>query len=198
MNNDKISGTRLTKEEASRVFLQNIEYVCSTAARFAPSQELQADITHDAYVYFIEKAQTWIYDPDRIKPLLKVITRNMANRYWTQYTRSLPENMRKLAEQLQETANRYDQDLMISRSQELAALRICLEKLSPSDRQIVELYYFGKIGYSELIIRMGKSRDAVYKIMSRLRGRLHDCIEKTLQGNDPLPDFDRDEEDDYE
>ncbi len=61
-----------------------------------------------------------------------------------------------------------------------AALRQCLEKLSPRQRQLVHDRYQAGMSVERLATRLGRSCDALYQALSRVRRGLYDCIERTL------------------
>lgn len=60
------------------------------------------------------------------------------------------------------------------------ALRLCLEKLAPAHRKLIDLYYSNKKSARELADELGRSFHAVRHILQRARLALADCIERTL------------------
>ncbi len=61
------------------------------------------------------------------------------------------------------------------------ALRGCVEKLSPQDRQLIELRYEPEATVAQVAETVGRSNDAIYKAVSRIHGSLFDCIERALR-----------------
>lgn len=61
------------------------------------------------------------------------------------------------------------------------ALAICLQKLPPRDRELVLTRYEPGRGVAEAAARSGRSRDAAYKALNRLRKLLHDCVTHELE-----------------
>jgi RNA polymerase sigma-70 factor (ECF subfamily) len=61
------------------------------------------------------------------------------------------------------------------------ALAGCLEHLRPRDKEIIRRRYEEDISVSELASRIGRSADAVYKSLNRIRTSLLACIERTLR-----------------
>ena len=60
------------------------------------------------------------------------------------------------------------------------ALRKCLQKVKPEDRELLESRYAGE-SREELPVhskRVGKSMDSLYKTLERLRERLRACVER--------------------
>lgn len=68
--------------------------------------------------------------------------------------------------------NEYE-DGLARRSEHLAR---CLEKLPEHGRTIIARRYDEQVGIEKLADEMNRSTDAVYKMLSRLRKTLHDCV----------------------
>lgn len=66
-----------------------------------------------------------------------------------------------------------------------AALADCLNRLPDHHRELVRRRYLGERdgGTEELAARLGKSPDAVLRMLSRIRRSLHDCVSRTLGGD---------------
>lgn len=61
------------------------------------------------------------------------------------------------------------------------ALTRCLEKLVPSDREIIDRCYFDKdLTAKDVAIELGRPVNTVYKALIRIRRALLECIERTL------------------
>jgi RNA polymerase sigma-70 factor (ECF subfamily) len=60
------------------------------------------------------------------------------------------------------------------------ALADCLQKLAPRDRELVMTRYERGSGVAEAAQRTGRSMDAAYKALNRLRKLLHDCVTDRL------------------
>jgi RNA polymerase sigma-70 factor (ECF subfamily) len=65
------------------------------------------------------------------------------------------------------------------------ALAGCLQKLSPRDRELVLTRYEPGCGVAEAAQRSGRSMDAAYKALNRLRKLLHDCVTNALAHSHP-------------
>lgn len=69
-------------------------------------------------------------------------------------------------------------DLMESRR---AALDGCLQKLSPTDRRLVEVCYGdARVTFRQVAAEIGRPANTVYKAINRIRRALHACIDRTL------------------
>lgn len=60
------------------------------------------------------------------------------------------------------------------------ALAHCLQKLAPRDRELLLTRYEPGCGVAEAAERTGRSMDAAYKALNRLRKLLHDCVTHVL------------------
>lgn len=60
------------------------------------------------------------------------------------------------------------------------ALQICISKLTPKQRQLIERCYNDHQTISEVADELGQKRDALYKQLARLRDRLRNCIRLQL------------------
>jgi RNA polymerase sigma-70 factor (ECF subfamily) len=60
------------------------------------------------------------------------------------------------------------------------ALHYCLERLSQSARQFLALRYRDELKPAEIAQRTGRTLDAVYQTLSRLRAKLDACIRRRL------------------
>ena len=61
------------------------------------------------------------------------------------------------------------------------ALHGCVEKLSPQDRQLIQLRYEPEATITQVATTVGRSNDAIYKAIRRIHASLFDCIERVLR-----------------
>lgn len=64
------------------------------------------------------------------------------------------------------------------------ALAECLQKLSDKDRRLVDARYQPGATATTVAEQLGRSTEAVYKSMQRLRQTLYDCIQRQLLAED--------------
>lgn len=60
------------------------------------------------------------------------------------------------------------------------ALQYCLGKLPETHRQVIVWRYFEECGVDEIAQRSQRSVEAVYQLLSRIRGSLSDCVNRQL------------------
>jgi RNA polymerase sigma-70 factor, ECF subfamily len=61
------------------------------------------------------------------------------------------------------------------------ALSVCIENLRPRDKALVRRRYEENLSVHDLANHIGRSADAVYKSLNRIRTSLLACIERTLK-----------------
>ena len=61
------------------------------------------------------------------------------------------------------------------------ALQECVERLSPQDRELIQLRYEPDATVKQVAKKVGRSSDAIYKAVSRIHRTLFACIERVLR-----------------
>jgi RNA polymerase sigma-70 factor (ECF subfamily) len=61
-------------------------------------------------------------------------------------------------------------------------LRPCLDSLPPEHRDLIDGYYRDSEPVAALATRTGRTVEAVYKLLQRIRLALHQCVESKLRG----------------
>lgn len=64
--------------------------------------------------------------------------------------------------------------------QRLAALERCVSQLPQRSRDLLALMYEHELSGKELALQTGRTVDAVYQVLSRIRASLADCIQRRL------------------
>ena len=82
----------------------------------------------------------------------------------------------ELLEAVAQTAAELSDEL----SERHVALELCLHKLPPRDREMILLRYEPGCGVEEAARRAGRSMDAAYKALNRIRKLLFDCVTHQL------------------
>jgi len=60
------------------------------------------------------------------------------------------------------------------------ALRECLEKLTPRDRELIQLRYEPDATVKSVAARVDRSVDAIYKALRRIHDALFDCVQEVV------------------
>jgi RNA polymerase sigma-70 factor, ECF subfamily len=64
------------------------------------------------------------------------------------------------------------------------ALADCYQKLSPPDREIIDLRYVEEASVPAVAAQTGRSVDFVYKALRRIHGALYRCVDEALHEED--------------
>jgi RNA polymerase sigma-70 factor (ECF subfamily) len=83
-----------------------------------------------------------------------------------------------LLERVAETAAEQAATLQLDERRE--ALAACVEKLSPKDRDLLSRRFASGATTRSTAVQVGRSVDAVYKALARIRQALFDCVTKAL------------------
>jgi RNA polymerase sigma-70 factor, ECF subfamily len=68
---------------------------------------------------------------------------------------------------------------------ELLAMDGCVEELTPSNREMLQLRYSSELSVGEIAHRLGRSVGAVYDALYRIRGQLATCIQRKVNVGGP-------------
>lgn len=70
------------------------------------------------------------------------------------------------------------------REEQLDALENCLDRLPPERRQLTLKIYSADASMKTIAASLGKSPEAIYKMISRIRQKLLECVEQRIAGMD--------------
>lgn len=90
--------------------------------------------------------------------------------------RYLPFDNEVMESLIEEMASRADHSAVREE-----ALQDCLQKLNPSDRQLIDKRYYNQQPPKYIAHELGKSIDSIYRSMARVHGWLKECVERTLR-----------------
>lgn len=85
----------------------------------------------------------------------------------------------ELIDQMIETYRPNDSHEMM-----LQQLNFCMERLSPSARQLLTLRYNSRLKPSKIAEERGLSVQTVYSVLSKTRSALRDCIERRMKAEE--------------
>jgi RNA polymerase sigma-70 factor (ECF subfamily) len=57
----------------------------------------------------------------------------------------------------------------------------CVRKLPTEQRRIVERYYYDRMSVEAIALGVGKTKEAIYKTLQRIRRALSDCVERRIR-----------------
>lgn len=172
------------KHLAEKLFLEHTGYVRFIAFETVPIQNLVSDIIHEVFIVFIERSAQYDLKRD-VRPLLKAITRNISLHFWREHLKTLPESMQILAEHIQSRTSSASDLLGTSDlEEELAAMDLCLKKLSPRCRILIEEHYFNGRPLNELADESDQNVNTLRSALFRIRKSLKKCIERIMKNGE--------------
>lgn len=119
------------------------------------------------------------YDSGRdMFPWLCGIARNHVRHYYRNRKSSPAQLAPDVVEQLADLRLTDD----ARQEERRLALEGCLEKLPGKDREVIETYYARRRPVREVAASLGRSTEAVFKSLQRIRTLLYDCISAGLPG----------------
>ncbi len=171
----------LQETHAAQLFLTHHDFVKGVALKYAPWPGLMEDIAQQVFLEFMNKETRWDLEKD-LRPLLATMTRHVAMRLWRERTREKSETVQKLADHIRQLAENHAEPPRYE--EEIGALRECLQKLPERSRELVRLYYYGDQGTPEIAVQFGMKADTVCRALSRVREKLKECIQRSLNEGD--------------
>ena len=66
----------------------------------------------------------------------------------------------------------------------MRALHACMERLSESDRRLLEMRYWEPKTVVEIAAELGRTPQSVCNSLNRIRAQLMDCVERTLSAEE--------------
>lgn len=158
----------------TRLFLQHEPEILRAVMVFVPSRADARDIVQETAVTLWQQFDQ--YDATRPFANWAIGFARIQVRRWFRNLQRESQLSEKAVEALL-TANDERADEKEKRD---AALRECLDAMPQNSREIIEGYYFAERSVEVLASTHGRSVDAIYKTLQRLRAGLLDCIHQKL------------------
>ncbi len=157
-----------------RLFLENEPQILRAVMVLVPQRNDARDIVQDTAIALWEHFGQ--YDPER--PFLNWAL-GYARIHVRRFFRSVDRRC-KLTEKAAEALLIAAEDREGLAEIQSTALRVCLGELPSPARGLIEGYYFEEKSADSLADAFGKSAEAVYKSIQRLRRSLFDCITRRM------------------
>ncbi len=174
-----IEGERLEDERRdafARLFAKHDRWLFSYLVTLLSSPAHAEEVFQEVCVVLWREHETFELGTDFVK-WVAVVAHNQVRKFRRQHRRNLyqlsDEACERIAAATIERANLFE----FRRD----ALRDCLGKLSPEDRQLIQLCYDDStLSIKSTANRMGRPVNTVYKALNRIRRVLHECIDRSL------------------
>lgn len=165
-----------SNERFLRVFLQNEEGLRAYARALLPTWEAVDETMQEASVVMWRKLDQ-LRDEDEFLPWAKVIVRYEALSARRKFARDRHQFSDEVFEILAADDFAPDEE---SLKKERGAMKNCLAKLDPAQKELVLLPYRGHGAILRLAEESGRTVNSLYKKIGRLREKLAQCIEHEL------------------
>ncbi len=164
------------RDAFARLFAKHDRWLFSYLVTLLGSPSNAEEVFQEVCVVLWREYETFELGTDFVK-WVAVIAHNQVRKYRRQHKRSAhqlsDEACERIAAVAIERANLFEY--------RREALGNCLGKLSPEDRQLVQLCYDEDTSsIKATAIRMGRPVNTVYKALNRIRRVLYQCIDRTL------------------
>lgn len=169
-----------SREELNHLFQSCYGQVLGAAYRYAPSEDLIDDIVQQTYLEFLTKSLEGTLKIEKdAGSLLYQISKRRACDLWRKRSKETPTPVDILALRLIHPEDENEADMLETESQ-LKKLALCIEKLPPKSKAMLEQHYFDGVAMKEIAQEQQKSENAIYRTFYRIRINLKTCIEKIV------------------
>jgi RNA polymerase sigma-70 factor (ECF subfamily) len=171
------SETPLAQADFIRLLVKHEPVLRAYARTLLPDWESVDDVLQEASVTLWEKLSQ-VRDEAGFLPWAKTVVRFKALSAIDSLRRDRHVFSDRVLELLAQEAEAFEVE---ERERSLRALRSCLEGFTPEHQELLLAPYFGEGRVITLAEQAGKSANALYKLLTRLREKLHACIQTRLR-----------------
>jgi len=167
------SGPKPSRERFLQLFLGSerevYRYISAIAPARGDADEILQQTALELWMKFDQFDHTLPFTPLACRFALIVAKRWLASkRRWSSV----------LSEGLVERIADRREAVLPGMQERLRHLDACLEKLPAAQRVMIDGYYFRRLPVESVATDAGRSIDAVYKALQRIRQALQDCVER--------------------
>lgn len=159
-----------------RLFVKHEEALRAFARVLLPSWQAVDEVMQEVSVVMWKKLQQ-LDSAEGFLPWAKVIVRFESLRMRREFARDRHVFSDSLCELLASEAAQVAEDVW---ERERAALRSCLDELSPQHRELVLAPYAGEGRITSIAAETGRTANSLYKLLGRLREQLAQCVAAKL------------------
>ena len=164
--------------DIANLYDKHIDNLFAFGSKFTNDRELIKDCIHDVFVKFYAKRSSM----DAVANIESYLYISLRNRINDEYRRIIricdqeitDKTMHEIAEADEFRRERMERQQMLSNT-----IDRYFDKLSPRQRQIINLYYIGERKYDDICQIMGINYQSVRNLMHRSISRLREYATKT-------------------
>ena len=164
------------RDAFARLFAQHDRWLYAYLVSLLGSSAAAEEVFQEVCIVLWREYKTFELGTDFVR-WVSVIAHHQVQRYRREQRRIGPQLSDAVVELVSRDAVERS-DLLESRRE---ALRGCLQKLSESDRSLVQhCYSDNHLSFKTVAEQLGRPSNTVYKALIRIRRLLYQCIERTL------------------
>lgn len=167
----------LAQADFIRLLVKHEPVLRAYARTLLPDWKSVDDVLQEASVTLWEKLSQ-VRDEAGFLPWAKTVVRFKALSAIDSLRRDRHVFSDRVLELLAQEAEAFEVE---ERERSLRALRSCLEGFTPEHQELLLAPYFSEGRVITLAEQAGKSANALYKLLTRLREKLHACIQNRLR-----------------
>jgi RNA polymerase sigma-70 factor (ECF subfamily) len=172
---DVLAGNTEAFAGLVRLFQESVWRIAAAMLRDRDATEnIVQQVFVDAYLHLDQ------YEPGTdFGAWIRTVARNRLRkdlRTASREDRRLEAYRQRLAERLRAEAGDHHDDT----EEYITALRGCRELLPPRDAEMLKMRYERGLSFEQIAQQQGQTPEAVQRMISRIRFRLRDCIQKKL------------------
>lgn len=164
-------------EKLATLFQSKYGVMVAAARRYAPTPDQVLDVIQQVFIDFVRNAERRDWDLERdLSPLLYRMVRDRALELRRKQQSKSSETLLEIGRRFAESCRRSDDE----ESDELEALRHCLERLPPRSREYVRRHYDEGVSIEQLASEESVKANTLRQTFCRIRSTLRKCIENTV------------------
>lgn len=168
------------KDEFVGFFIKHQQHLFNFILTLVPNYSDAEDILQKSASIMWDKFDTFDGNTLFLAWARKVIRYNIANYYRTK------KKEYQLDNEILESLTAVHEEALRDFEEQHAALKICMRKLSPTDRHLLQLRYYQRISVQDIARKINKPANFLYRRISAVFVSLHHCITRTLMSEDVL------------
>ncbi len=170
------STSVLSQTQFMCLFLEHQRELLRYVMVLVPNVADARDVLQDAAISLWESIEEY----DASRPFLPWASRFAWNRAHA-FLRKERRRKRLLSEEVASLLEVRRVEMMPQLDTRREHLADCIQRLSDEQQQLLHRYYFDEQTIESLASQFGRSADAIYKCLHRIRLALHNCINHKLQ-----------------
>ena len=158
----------------AHLYDKNIDNLFAFGSRFTTDRELLKDCIHDVFVKLYLKRDS-LDNVDNIESYLYISLRNRINDEYRRNIHLCDNEINDISMRIKAENEEFYSQRMEWQTTLTANVEKFFEKLSPRQRQIINLYYVEERKYDDICRIMGINYQSVRNLMHRSISRLREC-----------------------